>query len=363
MKIDVDSLFGQFYPQQLRKYVPTQHGVGFFSGHWRKEDGKFDPYVSSIPAARQSAQQGRPRIKIPILWDDKHRYGLQGDVNILLDEAEKWDKLAEEFPDTRFVLSPFCEYGVLPKPIDWYLDLLQAAAPHCEVMAQPSGPSKGIPAKRYRNEWHGADFGRCKKGDWYSLDGSSAFDVNVQELIAHLARAGVEVFSLWIPQKNRKGKTKDTTARTKRVIIPVEDQIKLMFFQLTKRGKADLDDGFIYKVAADQAPEPAYPVREDSKPVLVAPANVKHAKAELLLANGKVIAEMPYHGAQRKEINGKPIGPVIGQLYRMGAYEYGHQVAARVAKKQKQKVVKIRLGGKIIGTVNPGMRENEWRFD
>lgn len=361
MRICVDTLFGQYFPETVLKYTPVAYGVGLFAGYFRREDGGFDEYKTAIPLARKLAEKGHPLVRGQLLWDDGHRYGLPGDEKRIVDEAKKWEQVAKANPNCEVQISPFCEYGPLPKPIDYYCDLVSKVAPHCLVIASPSRPYNGIPSKKYRSESHGSD--PLIKNGQYSLDGSSAYDVNLPELLGKMQTAGCINFFLWIPQFNRKGKVGDKTPRPNRKIIPTKEQFELMYFQLTKRGKANLDGAYIYKSSADQAPNPAYPVSEDCKPVLVAPANAKFKQAELLLANGKVITTMPWTDEQREEINGKPIGPVVGQLYRMAANEWGHKLAERVAKLQKQKVLRVRLGGKIIGTVNPGMRQNKWRWD
>lgn len=358
MRICVDALFGAQYPEQVLKFVPKEYGVGLFAGHYRGRSKKFDKYISALPLARKLAERGTPLIRTQILWDDDHIYG-GNDLPIIRKEALAYEQLAKQFPNTEFQLSPFCEYGELEKPIDYYCDILAAEAPHCLVIASPSRPKHGVPSKKYRNESHGTD--PLIKGGQYSLDGSSAYDMNMPALLERMAAAGCINFFLWIPQLNRKGKANDTTPRPNRVIVPTGEQFALMYFQTTRKGRAKVGPGHTYKSSADQAPQPPYPVAEDCKPVWIAPANMKFKQIELLLANGKVITTMPWRAEQRVEINGHPTGKVVGQLYRMAANEWGHKLAERVAKLQKQKVLRARLGGKIIGLINPGFREGTYR--
>jgi hypothetical protein len=367
MRICVDALFGAQYAQITRRFIPKNFGVGVFLGSFRRSsrrgDGGFDKYIPAFDLIEGLAQDGHPILKGHALWDDDHEYGKPGDIELIKREARKLEAIARVNPEIEFIFSPFCEYAPLPKPIDYYLDICAIEAPHCLMLASPSKSLGGIPSKKYRNEYHGAELGGPGPFQW-SADGSSIFDIDLPTILRQLEAAGCISAALWFPQENRKGKTKDKTPRPQRMIIPVQEQFELMLYQLTPRGRqARLDPAWTYKVSADQSPKTASPVGEDCKPVLVGPANAKYAKAELLLANGKVIATMPWTEEQREEVNGAPVGKVIGQLYRMANNEWGHKLAARVAKLQKQKCLSVRVNGQIIGKINPGMRQNKWRFD
>jgi hypothetical protein len=131
--------------------------------------------------------------------------------------------------------------------------------------------------------------------------------------------------------------------------VPTVEQIESLSFLSTDKGKAELPAGWLWKSHADQHGEPG-PQPRESKPVLVCP--VGGAKIELVssvASGGKVLGKLVASG---KFTDGR-------SLYRLS--EYGYKVMLKAWKIQKPKVLRLRVNGKIVGKVNAGFRQNEYR--
>lgn len=311
----IDYLAGAKYGSTLLANHPSGFAAGFFST-------TFGDAYSVIERLAKSSKC--PGIRIHLLWSDTHTF-TERDLHIAVKDARRYEKLRSY---SAIQLSPYCEHNL--SSIDRHLDAIKDAAPSCEVI---NTPWRGAFSKRYANEVH---HGSAASPYQFSFDGVATVDADAEKFKSDHVHA--ELLMFWTYQLNLKYNEKDTTPRPARTVRPSAKLIKSLAALAGEKGECKLPKGWLYKSHAEQS-DPQGDARS-GKPLIIGP---KQANTCELVKNGRVIETLKYYG---KFADGR-------HRYYATSGRYGYEIA--------QEPVQLRCGGKVIGTVNPAFRQNEYR--
>jgi hypothetical protein len=335
MKYALDYLLGSKYPKVILGSHPKGWGAGFFS--FIPETG------SSLPVARQLAKTGRcPFIRFQLWWQDNHNFNGQEDK--IYEQARKVRKLIKDFPEIRFEVSPACEHKWKRAKADQVCDevakILQGL-PNVEVINSPWLGGGGELSNKYKNEVHRADNSVPTRGRFnFSYDGKAAVDMPVSKDKRRWRRA--EWFFMWTHQLNLRRNEKDKTPRAERKARPTKELIESLVFLATKKGKTNIQKGWLAKSHAEEIVDKHGNVLHRSNKLMVL-SDIKAASCELIDSMGRIVASAPYGGV------------INGNEHRYYFEKWGYQLA------QKYGLLKVVINGKSYGTINAGFREGYFR--
>jgi hypothetical protein len=287
-----------------------------------------------------------PLLRMQLTWSRQNHTFNDDHFKIAKKQAAVYEALAVANKKTVVELSTFCEHN-LDNP-DRYHDEIARIAPHCRIV---NSVYKGKLSKKYKNEVHGPT-GAPRGAYNYSFDGTGCVDADVAA--TRRAHQKCEVFFFWTYQFNgkRNGSTTDDHGKplpyiepTERKFWPTGTLLDSVIYLHRARGKVELPNRYTYKSHSDQQnPEP---VGRELKPVLIAPPKI--GRYELVAENGQVVAVLPYYGTYK---DGR---------HRYYANEWGFNIAEKAKRIQGHSVLKLRGNGKVVGTLNPAFRQNDYR--
>ena len=305
-------------------------------------------FGDAFPTVKRIVESGRcPHVRIQLTWSRNNHVYDDTHFAIAKAEAARYERLAVANPSVKFELSTFCEHN-LQNP-DRYHDEIARIAPHCTIV---NSPWQGAMSKKYKNEVHGGK--AAPRGKYnFSFDGTGCVDADIPKFRARHKNS--EVFFFWTYQFNgkRNGATLDDNGKplpyippTERKFWPTEDLIDSVIYLHKPKGKPKLDSKTIHKSHSDQQnPEPK---GRELKPVIITPS--KSSRLEYVAKNGQVIGTAPYYDTYKKG------------GHRYYAQAMGFQLAEKARRIQNgDPVVRLRQGNKILGTVNPAHRQNDYR--
>jgi len=315
MIICVDTLAGCKYPDIIAK-IPKKYGTGYFF----KEFGKAAPQI------KKDANSGRVLVRVQGLWAGSHIY-TDAHRKESLQIAAKLNSFG-----VRIYYSPFCEH----KKDAVYMGLLltEIKAKYPNLIPVNSPISGGQWVNGFINEIHHNDKpAGMPKGEYiFSMDGLHQPDCNIEIYKArHLNNPNCIAFFAWCLQHNCKINAKDKTPAKARKCKPTVDLNNAMIFQIENaKQPVSLPKGWLYKAYSEQH-QNVDP--RANKPVILCPKGKRFKQVTL----GKI--KLTSSGTHDNR-----------QVWRCN--QWGYKIG---------RVTEIRADGKLIGTVDAGFRQNEYR--
>lgn len=319
----IDTLAGVKYKQALRA-LPPDCALGFFA----------ETFGDAYSLVANELRQGHG-VRLQLLWQDNHVYG-RTHIEKAKKLIKKYYSLIEEYPDKLFI-SPFCEHRLTN--IDAIFDELAKAGPECMQLVNASIPGGSL-SKKYINEVHGEDK-RIPGGRYfYSYDGTACVDSDIEKMKERHKNA--ELFFMWTYQCN--GVLKERKKNEPKIPIPQrkawanKDLLKsLWVLHKDKDSSASLPKRHLWKSHAEQTKnQPLEMEPRACKPVCIMPEKVPYLE---LMRDGKVIAK-----------SSKAYSYADGRWrYYFDKYGWTYGVCELLA------------GGKKLGVVDGGYRQNEYR--
>jgi hypothetical protein len=257
-------------------------------------------------------------------------------------ELERANKLKSTFPQVQVQFSPFCEHNITGTALTALFAKVKKAAGDL-VLVNSSLRGATIPASVGINEVHGKA-GAPRGAYNYSFDGQSCLDADVEATKARHQRAGI--FFFWAPQFNGRKNTNDDTPRPERKAYPTSQLIDSIIYLHRERGEVSLPDKHLWKSHADQHNAPT-PEPRALKPVYIHP--IKADRVELVADNGQVVA---VSGGARPFEDGR---------WRYYFPDFGYVMAEKARRIHGKPTCTVRVGGKVVGTVNPAYRAGVFR--
>ncbi len=344
MQFGLDTLGLPQYDDLIAREIPTGW---WFTSFWEEFGPAKDSIEKVLATKRPAGFRGQG------LWAGSSHNYTEEHFERAMRIAREHEIIARKNPFARIEFSPFCEHNLM-NPDPW-LDRIARIAPTCGII---NSVWKGKLSRKYKNEIHGT---HSKIGGSfnYSFDGTGCVDVDITKYLTRHASA--EVFYFWTYQFNgkRNGATKDDHGNplpvippTQRKFWPTSELVDSIIYLRKPKGTCNLIGKRTHKSHSDQqTPKPG---QRDLKPVIIVPEKV--SQLEYVASNGQVIAVARYGGTY----DPKPPEPV--QRYRYYMPNMGYQLALKAERIQNgNPVVRLRAGGKILGTVNPAHRQNEYR--
>lgn len=118
------------------------------------------------------------KMRVHLNWAGPNPKHTLPPVSKIKELAPKWEKLAKQYPNTRFFVSPSCEYGSTdPKAVGQMLKVTANLCPSCTIVHNPLIPVNfpGVRLERH------ADV-KVKTGQILSYDGGSNPDESVYDI-------------------------------------------------------------------------------------------------------------------------------------------------------------------------------------
>jgi len=279
-----------------------------------------------------------------LLWKDNHDFR-KSDFPFIVNEAKKYAKLAEKYPSVGCVFSGATEHQLNRQDATDLANRVLAVIPERCVYSNNPWTGRGafvLPTERIWNEVHGETAQPPNVGGKYifSLDGSDAFDVDIEKLKTRFKNA--EIFAIWTSQNNGRFNRNDTTPRPLRKAYPTARLIKAEGFLTTDKGHTTKGNNNTLKPKSDQHTVPPGP--RELKPVFITPTKVQNIKAVLL--NGAVLAT----SATRQDF-------ADGRSRYYFSDMYGYEYALKARNLSGNPLVHMKANGKTLATVNLGFRE------
>ncbi len=344
MLLGLDYLGGANYGDLITREHPEGWAAGFMLN---VNDPKW-PKMDCWPIIESLASSGRcPLIRVHAVWEDNHTYSSRKHDATIEGEFLRTEAMAKRFPGVRFQFSWMCEHNMTAAQIRPIVQKYQGRG--VELV---NSIWKGQVVPGVKTEVHGpSNVPRGGKHN-YSFDGDHCVDMNVEAV--KRKHRDADVFFFWVVQCNGRYNNKprnlpdaDNTPRNKRKAWLYEKLMDSMIFLGTTAGDVSLKGNQIWKTHADQhGPKPD---SRANKPVLISPHS--GARAELVASNGQVVAI----GASAGVFNDGS----RRTLYRFP--EFGYELANKAIRIHGSPVVRIRIGGRFVGRINPGFRAGSFR--
>lgn len=342
--------------------LPQGVAVGCFDSTWQDNFG--DPY-DKIKALCKSGKV--VAVRVQLFWSYAHTIV---PLDVLKKATPRWEKLAKEFKEIKFYLSPSCEYRwkensktVVTKPdLVERVNIIKSLAPSCTPVLSPwEAPS--LPG--VITEHHGMK-AQAKAGEFVSYDGggpkAGGFD---EEMAAdewmHQNRKASIVFG-WSPIYNC-AESHNALKPNKRSAYPSGHVIKAIQRLMEPRGKPvkrsfpidpkPLKKPQLWKQFAEdmQGENP-----RDNKPLFVVKAS--EGVCYVIANNGKEIARLALYGAP---------GSFEGGLSRyysgfgVGSKLYGYEIAEKAKATTGTEFVYLKVGKQLFGPLHPAFRTPYYR--
>lgn len=320
--IGIDTLGGFKYPEVI-KQLHNKYATGYF---WRE-------FGSAEAVVEADAKQRRQVVRIQGLWQGSHNY-TDADKKLSLNIANKLNKLAAKYPNTKFYYSPFCEHKRPATYMRQLLSEIKAKYPLLEPVNSPISGGQWVDG--FINEIHHNDKpAGMPKGQYiFSMDGLHQPDCNIEIYKArHLNDANCILFLCWALQHNCKPNSKPENNKPpkSRTTKPTHDLNLSLIFQVENaKQKVSLPKGWLYKSHSEQHKDVD---PRANKPVILTPKGKRFNSVTL--------------GRYSLKESGSHDGR---QVWRFSQWGY-----------KSGRLLEIKANGKSVGTVDAGWRENEYR--
>lgn len=329
IELHYEILGGAKYQRAALANVPRDRGVKLFA----------NTFGNAKPLARKFAERGHPIIAMQGTWaGDSHNY-TGAHRKTAIREAVAFDNIASLFPTQDFYYSPYCEHNHGAAHMN---ELLEEIESKCEHLILFNSPNKnGVILPRWLNEVHGDYNPRDLRGVEYmwACDGMSIYDCDFARWMREHERAILKW--AWIAQFNCKHKTTEKLPINQRKVRPVKKQfLSIGYMEAGKSPDTNLPAKFTWKSHSDQSND--RPRGREQKPVLICPVASEYA--DLINEKGRRVHRLFRNGNYH---DGRP-------LYR--ASKWGYEIGQRYGRS-----LRLRINGKIYGTIDPGFRQNEYR--
>jgi hypothetical protein len=321
------------------KILAANHPAGWAGKFFLNEFG------DARPAARGLLITGKcPSLMYHLMYKSDHSFSL-ADLPAVSNAANSLVTQVTNFPGTEFRISPACEHNLSSVDAATFIDT---------AMKPFSGLSNVIPVNNpltmaghipgVVTEFHCGGTPPPEVLLYpFDYDGCSAFDAdNVKDLASF---SSAQIFYFWIPQFNGRKTTNDTTPIGQRTAWPIPQLFPAIEHLVTPKGATKLPSTSLWKSVDEQSNVP--PVGRELKPVCIIPDNVPDVQIKCL--SGQLLA------------TSSPPLPFSSGGYRYYFSDFGFHYADLATKLSGNPLVNIFVNGKIIGTVNPGFRENDYR--
>jgi len=319
MIISIDTLGGVKYPEVIAK-LPKRYGTGYF---W-SEFGLARDQIAKDAASRLY-------IRVQGIWA-KHEFNSSHELKAI-QIGKELQKIAARNPACLIEYSPYCEHR---KDARYMVTLLNKIQLHCPKVALVNSPVRGGEWVRgFKNEIHHNDkpAGMPEGRFNFSMDGLHQVDSDIEKHKKYLNNVLCDAWFCWVLQDNCKPNTKPENNKPpkQRTHKPSVDLHNSMLFQVENaKAQVSLPKGWLYKSHAEEEKDPN---PRANKPVVITP-------------KGKRFKKMLLGGVELRES-----GSFDGrQVWRCS--QWGFKIGRKL---------EIKADGKLIGTVDGGWRENEWR--
>lgn len=330
----VDSLASAKYPKILFKALPERMGFSGFA----------DVFGNFLPVAETGAKRGHLYIKVQAVWQGGNHIYTSAHLKKAITHAKRFNALAAKFPDTEFDFSPFCEYAPGSIPFEEVADTILPLIPHMRIISTPMQVSQFL--ENYRNEIHHGYQGKFDYQVSHDgiVTGNGSLDTNIQ--LFKDKHVDAKKFGGWCGQLNLKKNANEVSDIASRNCKPTVQLIESLVHILTnQKMPTHLPQGWLYKSHAEQKKDID---PRSGKPVVLTPEG-KACKTVVLVVqatNKKYV--LTDGGFTRNEDNKPNFKP--RQSWRCNTW--GYQIG---------RLCDIKADGKLIGTVDAGFRENEYR--
>jgi hypothetical protein len=312
MIIFIDTLAGVKYPDEIAK-LPKRYGTGYF----------FEEFGNAKSQIAKDLKSGRSFIRVQGLWSASHKYN---DEKKAIQIAKELNKLGKLY------YSPYCEAKEPAAKMLALFKKIEKVAPNLILVNSPISGGQWVDG--YINEIHHNDKpSGMPKGQYiYSFDGLHQPDCDVEIYKKrHLNDPKCIAFGIWALQHNAKINAKDKTPAKLRKCKPTVDLNNSLIFQIENaKAKVSLPKGWLYKSHSEQHHnvDP-----RANKPVILTPKGKRFKQVTL---DKHKLRESGSHDGR--------------QVWRFSQWGY-----------KTGRVLEIKADGKLIGTVDGGFRQNEYR--
>jgi hypothetical protein len=291
-------------------------------------------------AIERIVQTGKcPLVRVQGPWTN-HLYDPKKHDADIFRVFERVKKLCHKYPHITWQFSPVCECD-------------SSSAAWVELFKRLARADEGVPVQLVCSvgprgklvdgvvaEVHGGGAYN------YSFDGTSAVDADVEKMKDKHKKS--KVFFMWHPSFNLKFRTtlsgdepanvkkNDSAPPKQRIAKPNQDILNSVVALFGSRGKTSLPKNTIWKSHSDRSSVEMS--GREGKPVLI--STEKSGKAALFDGNKLVLESSP----SRVYIDGR---------YRYDFPKMGYKIAS--------KPLTVKVGNKVIGSVNPGFRDGTFR--
>jgi hypothetical protein len=331
----LDFLGGAKYSDLIQREMPEQWIMGVFTS----------TFGDALPVVTQVAQEGRASgIRLNLAWSDSHTFK-PSDFAKIAKEAKRFAPVVKRFPNLKWYVSGATEHQLDGAQAFKLCDMVIAELPDATYVNQPwEGRGAFLQRSDVVNETHGDKAKPAPTFRYaFSCDGSDCFDFDIESKKKQFK--GAEYFMMWTSQCNGRMKADDKTPRPQRKAWPTGQLIDAMIYLHRDQGAVSLPKGYLVKPKSDQHMVPAEP--RALKPVIICP--VKADRLELVADNGQVI-----------HISSKP-QPFADGRFRYYFDQYGYQIAEKAVRIHGKATASLRVGRKIVGTLNPAFRQGGFR--
>jgi len=279
-----------------------------------------------------------PLVRVQGQWSDGHSFGSSNFAKAIQIGSAISD-FKKRYPHIRFQYSPFCEDKLKASVKLPLFRELSNRFPNLELVNSSIRGGEFVPG--VINEIHHNDRPSGNSGgpENFSYDGlagsktnskagNGCLDSKIPNWKAEYVH--VEVFWFWVLQFNMKWGVKDETKRPNRRCKPTGKLLKSIAYYAGNKSNVKLDKGFLYKSHSEQHGDVD---PRASKPVFLGP-------------RGKRIKKVSVGG-----VAFIAAGSTDGrQVFRCN--KYGYEIS---------RFAQVKVDGKLVGTVDCGYRENEWK--
>lgn len=318
---------------KVDEIIPTLENntaIGVFDSTWPDNFG--DPY----PKVRKLVQTGKIKlVRVQLYWSYQHKPAPPG---IIKQAVPRWERLAKEFPNVIFYLSPSCEYDktTTKAVIQNWVNIIRKSAPTTiPVLSPMDGPTiPGVLVEKHGDNVVGASA--------LSTDGNNIFDANAAQLVNSNQNA---TYILGWGMRYNLAEVGNTLKPPYRTAAPDKKYIKMVWSQFGTRIYGGLQRPQLYKVAAED--KVGVDVRAN-KPLFIIKERVSFI--QILDSNNGVMGKFPYYDTYLNQgyryYSGMPGG--------MGMY--GWEIGELAKQRTGSDVIKIKAGNTVYNVGSAAFR-------
>lgn len=286
MGVDILGLGSRHWPLKLTiKTIPEGWAIGCFA----------DTFGDCRPNLIKLLKTGKyPACRVHLWWSDAHKIA---PLTVVKEGAQRFEKIAQSFPEVAFYLSHSCEYNEKSKSeIEARVALLRQYAPHTIPVCSPlNSPS----SKKAITEHHGGDV-VSKPGEIASLDGTEATDIDAAKWIDQNSKASIAF--LWSHRFNLRQMGNNPPPKQRKA-APNEAYFNDIVALASDKGAPPAPDFAGEIIVPITKPRLYKTMAEDkvgnkdpraNKPLLLSPS--KAPVMQIVTFKGQVIGKLGYYG-------------------------------------------------------------------